>query len=324
MLILYIIVKKSQNILPHPHDRYIRRMMTHPEVARAFLTHYLPVDIRDRMDMQSISLQKETFVDKKLRQQIVDLLFRVDIENDPGYVYVLMEHQSTPDRLLPMRMKQYKMNILDHHIRTFPDMKTLPFIYPLILYTGESPYRYSTCFFNLFGSEKENARTYWSQPFQLVDLNTLDDEELRHVRCFGQMALIAKYARRPEALDILRITLQDLNHLEIKDKKDYLTVMIEYAFQVINFPHEELANVILRTCEEKEGEDIMHALGSLASSYIEEGIKKGMQEGREEGVKEGREEGSLQTQQNVIQNMLKQGFDLETIQKITGIDTKML
>ncbi|MGE5340836.1 MAG: hypothetical protein ACM3SY_05065, partial [Candidatus Omnitrophota bacterium] len=52
----------------------------------------------------------------------------------------------------------------------------------------------------------------------------------------------------------------------------------------------------------------------------EEGIEIGREEGIEEGKKEGIEKGREKEKNETAQNMLKKGFDIDTIMEITGLD----
>lgn len=53
-----------------------------------------------------------------------------------------------------------------------------------------------------------------------------------------------------------------------------------------------------------------------------EGIEKGKAEGRAEGRAEGIIEATRNTAMNIAKEMLKVGMDIETISKITKLDTK--
>ena len=54
--------------------------------------------------------------------------------------------------------------------------------------------------------------------------------------------------------------------------------------------------------------------------YIEIGKKEGRKEGKIEGKKEGKIEGKLEEKIKIVTNMLKEKFNVEMIQKITGVD----
>ncbi|MCL0107392.1 hypothetical protein M1N70_00070 [Peptococcaceae bacterium] len=52
---------------------------------------------------------------------------------------------------------------------------------------------------------------------------------------------------------------------------------------------------------------------------IQEGRQIGIQEGIQEGIQQGIQEGIQQARQLVINNMLKKGYTLDEIQKVTGM-----
>ena len=58
---------------------------------------------------------------------------------------------------------------------------------------------------------------------------------------------------------------------------------------------------------------------STAKELIEKGRQEGWQEGWQKGIQEGRLEGRLEERQLIINNMLKEGYTLDEIQKITGV-----
>ena len=60
------------------HDRVFRSLMGKPKVAQEFFNSYLPVRIKDQVDIDSIKLQKESYIDDKLKMQITDLLYAAD------------------------------------------------------------------------------------------------------------------------------------------------------------------------------------------------------------------------------------------------------
>jgi predicted transposase/invertase (TIGR01784 family) len=99
------------------HDRYIRSILSHASVAREFFEKHLPPDVIKIIDFSTLEPQKDSFINDKLRLKVADLLFSVNFNGDPGYIYLLLEHASKPDRLLPYRMLQYTMSIMDQHLK---------------------------------------------------------------------------------------------------------------------------------------------------------------------------------------------------------------
>src|SRR5260221_6445814 len=119
-----------------PHDHYTRSILSKPLVAQELFEHHLPEWIKKKIDFSTLALQKESFINDNLKLQIADLLYSANFDGKKGYVYLLLEHASTPDKLLPFRMLKYILAVMDHHLKQNGD-KVLPLVYPMILYTGD-------------------------------------------------------------------------------------------------------------------------------------------------------------------------------------------
>lgn len=78
--------------LNNPHDRFIRNLMSRPEVVREFFSHNLPDHLKERVDFDSIIPQKDSFVSDRLQTQVADMLYEVKIDGEIGYFYTLVEH----------------------------------------------------------------------------------------------------------------------------------------------------------------------------------------------------------------------------------------
>ena len=129
--------------LAKPHDALFRSMMQDPQVARDFFEAALPEDIKKGVDLSTLALQKDTFVSDDLNEQLADLVFQVKIEEEIGYFQILVEQQSTPRWDMPLRLMKYMLAIQEHHIKHHKT-KTLPFVFPILLYSGDKKYSY-TC-----------------------------------------------------------------------------------------------------------------------------------------------------------------------------------
>ena len=93
------------------HDSFIKQMMSDPKVAREFFGVFLPAYIREEVRLNTLEPQKESFVDKTLGSNYVDLLFKVNFGDEEGYIYLLMEQQSQPDWIMALRLHKYMLQI---------------------------------------------------------------------------------------------------------------------------------------------------------------------------------------------------------------------
>ena len=153
---------KRKNI-PNPHDRFVQKIFSRPEEAKAFFKSYLPEAILDIIQLETLEKLSSYYVDESLSEFRSDILFSVDtIMRNGAYIYLLFEHQSTVDSLMPFRVLQYEVNIwhdwLTKQKADGSNPTTLPAIFPLILYHGKTKWDVSLEFVNLMNlSQTEKA-----------------------------------------------------------------------------------------------------------------------------------------------------------------------
>src|SRR5690606_8930501 len=92
-----------------PHDALFKYVFSQPEHAASELRAVFPPALAARLDWASLTLQPSSFVDERLKGRQADLLFSVECDGQPAYVYVLLEHQSTSDPIMAFRMLRYVM-----------------------------------------------------------------------------------------------------------------------------------------------------------------------------------------------------------------------
>jgi predicted transposase/invertase (TIGR01784 family) len=286
-----------------PHDRFIRSLMTNPRVIREFFDHHLPDKIKEILDFSSIEPQKESFVEDSLRLQIADLLYAVRFNGNPGFLYVLLEHASTPQEMLPFRMLKYMTKIMDSHLQK-TGSKQLPLIYPCIIYTGEKPYKYSMDFFDLFREQKDLAKEMMTSPYHLIDLTQVSDEVLRQYQFFGAMALLAKHIHDPDILPFFKSFLDILRKLESQNEVSYIYTIISY---------------VVEAGEVSDKAEFLQTIKRL-ESVSEEKIMTIAEQFRQEG----KIEGKIETSHAIAFNLMKLGIHLEQISKATSISVTEL
>lgn len=146
------------------HDGLFKLFLREPDTARDFLAVHLPADIRAQVRLDTLKLEPGSFVDQKLRELHSDVLYSVETaEGHAGYIYCLVEHQSTADRMMAWRMMRYSMAVMDAHLKKGND--TLPVVVPLLFYQGTvRPYPYSTDWMDCFDAPAL-AREVYSRPW---------------------------------------------------------------------------------------------------------------------------------------------------------------
>ena len=122
------------------HDALIRKAFENPIVAKEFFEMHLPKEIKAMFYSHTLKMEKESFVEANLQHSISDILFSAKFKDETGYLWILLEHQSTPDHFMAFRLFKYMTDIAARHLTLNPKSKHLPFVYPLVFYNGTKKY----------------------------------------------------------------------------------------------------------------------------------------------------------------------------------------
>ena len=98
------------------HDQLFRKSLENPIVAYELLQAHLPQEVLEIIDTSTLKLEKESFIEPDLSASIADVLFSVKFNDTDGYIYLLLEHQSTPEHFMAFRLFKYMINICDRHL----------------------------------------------------------------------------------------------------------------------------------------------------------------------------------------------------------------
>lgn len=107
---------KKKNSTHVPHDATFRQFLTQPDIARDFMELHLPPELRVRCDLSTLKLESGSFVEDDLRQYFSDVLYSLKTTAGDGYIHVLIEHQSVPDKHMAFRLMRYAVAAMQRHL----------------------------------------------------------------------------------------------------------------------------------------------------------------------------------------------------------------
>lgn len=294
----------TNNVSSIPHDAAFKGFMTKQSNARDFFELHLPEQIKRLCDFDTLTLINSAFIDSKLRTRFSDVLYSVQTKMGDSYIYLLVEHQSTPDKLMGWRLMHYAFMAMNQHLQQ--GHKTLPLVVPILFYHGEtSPYPYEEVWTQCL-PHAEVAHALYSSPFPLVDITVVEDTEIVSHRKIAVMELAMKHKKlRNDHQKVTEHFVQILNS-HYNDKNDVITIL-NYLFIIMDSPYyTSIVETLIDQAENHRG----------AIMNIAQRLKN---EGKIEGRVEGKEEGREETLQQIALKSLQLGFSADVISEITGL-----
>jgi len=71
-----------------PHDVYFKKMMGKVKIARDYIRHNLPVEITSWMDLSTLEVDTEGYVDDQLKTHFSDVVATVQLtDGQPADIY---------------------------------------------------------------------------------------------------------------------------------------------------------------------------------------------------------------------------------------------
>ncbi|OJT21330.1 hypothetical protein BO221_26255 [Archangium sp. Cb G35] len=234
-------------------------------------------------------------VDPELRETESDLLFTARLHmGQPLLLYVLLEHQSSVDSWMALRMLRYVVRQVERWRQEHPESTRLPVIIPLVMYHGPdgawtAPRRVEDLF-DLPGGEegRERWRVLVPRFEYLLDDLTAEREVGLRARSGPPLArlawLVLRYGRTgelarklPDWVALFAQVYEDTGGAE------HLVVIIRYLLWVEKDAavHTAARRVLHSVLDEQRAEELM---GSWAEEMIERGVQKGLAKGLQQGL----------------------------------------
>lgn len=304
-----------------PHDQFFKKALENPVIAREFFTTHLPAQIREIVDLAHLKIEKESFIDDSLRKSFLDVLFTTSFAGKAGYLWLLVEHQSSNDHFMSFRLLRYMTNIWQRYLEEHKEARTLPLIYPLIIYNGKAKYTAPLSIWQLFTNE-ELARFCLSQ-FQLINLNEIPDGEFKKNIWSGILEYFMKHIFERNFLEVLENGKEMLVKAHIQDQNEalaYLKLILCYNAKKVNEENLSSLRALINEITTERDEEIM---ASLAEVWEREGMEKGIQQGMQQGRKEAEEKARLEKLQ-IAKKLLARGDSLADVTELTGLSNPEL
>ena len=123
----------------HPHDALVRAVFSDVAETASFLRAHLTQEVSQALNWPTLRQLEGSFVDEDLRGSETDLLYEVaHVSGETSvWLYLLIEHQSRPDRWMRFRLLKYCCRIWEVDLTAKPTPSTLRPIVPLVFYQGE-------------------------------------------------------------------------------------------------------------------------------------------------------------------------------------------
>lgn len=286
------------------HDKIFRNVLSRKNEVAKFLNQFL--NLQERIQEEDIIAYPTDFVTKRYETRQSDIIYK--LKDKP--VYFLIEHQSTIDKEMALRIWEYVGEIIrKEKMRTNLLKKDViyPIVIPIVIYTGSQKWTAKTN----FAQKQYQSRLYKKYQidleYNLISVHDYTFEELLEKRTLlGSILLMEKCKSKRELEMYAKKIIETIEDCEAKKEQ----VEVIYA-TLLPYIDKEIANKILQKLKEREVIS-MSPLTKMILDLEIKGEKRGIAQGRLEVIKE------------TVKNMLQLGETEDKIVKYIGISKEEL
>ncbi len=269
----------------NPHDSFFKRLFGHLPTMEDFVRQYLQAELVSALDMTTLTLEKESFIDPKLRGHFSDMLFRVRLVTGADvYIFLLLEHKSAPDIWVAFQLLRYLVRLWE--TRFDQGCEKLPLVVPIVFYHGKDRWTISPRFSALIETAGLSGLSKQVPDFEylLRDISLRGSEEIKGGPRLKTGLSLMRYIFSDDLGQRLPAIFRNLREMKWADVLEYLQTLLAYLARAgKKIRKEEVEEAMLELIPKEE----LGTEAPFAQSWIQEGIEKGIEKGREEGLQIG-------------------------------------
>ncbi|MEM6262543.1 MAG: Rpn family recombination-promoting nuclease/putative transposase [Bacteroidota bacterium] len=215
----------------NPHDTYIREQLSDPELARTFFSKFLNETLVAVLDLETLTLMRDSYVDEELQVSFSDLVYRCGTrESKEVEICLLIEHKSYVPVRPRIQLIQYMLNAWKAQVKAEDlgkkrSVQLRPVI-PILLYHGQEKWKDQPFPGYFHGIPRVGVDKYIPEFFyELIDLNTYSAEEVAEME-LGMLELTVtalKFSHSMEQLldklERLAVVMEIHGNLETEDQR---------------------------------------------------------------------------------------------------------
>jgi predicted transposase/invertase (TIGR01784 family) len=288
----------------NPHDRFIRKMLSVLEDAKALFKATFSKEVYSLLKMNAIDYAKDSLLDENLKEYFSDILFSVPLKTGGNIAsYILFEHKSFKDNKIYSQLLIYLGQLYQNHFENYGKYEV---IIPYVFYHEKKAWDLCPSFGGEFKLAEENEYLRKFIPdfsIEMVQLNSGEGELLTESSILNLQLRILQNIRLSKS-KFMRYFEQSLLELSRVSNPSKRVAVLKTILEYILSARKDAREFKDKKFFEKIEEDYMNALEELQL----EGMLKGKLEGKLEDAR----------------LMKAEGIDISVILRVTGLSEAQL
>ena len=303
-------------------DNIFRKLFSDKDLFKMFLDDFIEGDWIEELTKDNIEVLTTKYIDLIGDNRENDIVYKIKLDDEEVFVFIMLEHQSKTDFLMPFRLLEYMTKLWRVYIdENAKESKNKPFklppIFPIVFYDGTGSWTAEIEFKNkvkYYDSFKNHIPNFSYKPLILKDITI---EELIEKGDAISLVLAMDKIKTVEDLKIIKQLKQEywealkdsLKHSNILEN---VALAIKHLLLKVNVPEEEIEEVLKVF---KEGK--VRAMFQMIEDYD---VQKVRSEEREKGIETGKKERDIE----IAHRLLRLDVEIDKIVEATQLDREKI
>lgn len=298
--------------IKNPHDKFFRSVFSEKKVALGYLLEFLPSEITDELDLDTLEQENNSYIDKNLDEHFSDIVYRCNFKRQENttqnqneiWLSFLFEHKSYPVYFVFLQLLQYVVNIWSQLLK---QNKPLKIIIPIVVYHGKKEWEMRKIEDFFYVPNKHFRKFLPIFDYILTDLSVTSDDRIKQIRQNAKLfnALMAlKHSRDLKfILENLALILANAEeYLENKEGQNFFHTIIVY----------------LTTTTSPNKKDFLKSVNQLKPK-LKKNVMTLYEQLIQEGRQQGKAEGKVETLHQATTRLIQKGADDAFIMEILDV-----
>lgn len=279
------------------HDSGYKKLFSNHEFVRQLLTGFVNEEWINSIEYNTLERIDKSFISDEFSERESDLIYKVKFKGQDIYIFLLLEFQSTVDRFMSLRMLRYITELYEDLVKN-QKLKTLPAVFPVMLYNGEKRWTAPEELSNLIENSVPEKYIPRFRYYKIAE-NEFKKDFLKSIKNVVGALFYTENCSGEELQQEIDIIVELLK----TEKPDEISLFIKW----FKYMFQERKELI----EEVKGIEEVNTM-------LRTSLKKYSKKIAKEAEIEGYQKGKLET----ARNLLKEKMTVKKISEITGLPVK--
>lgn len=291
------------------HDSGYKRLFSNKTIFRQFIETCIHEDWVQDLDFAACKKLDKSFISENYQETESDIIYEVKFWGQKSYLIILIEFQSTVARFMALRVLNYITNFYMDYLESNSKIKTLPPIFPIVLYNGDRKWTAPVNLSELIKPNDLLGKYALDFKYCKVAINEYSQEQLLKIKNIISTLFLAEINYDMEALEHELVEL-----FQMEPDKQAVSLFLNWFKQLAihgridKNDYSSLEKVYTTT---QEVSMLLTSLRQERQTIYQNGVTQGISQGFNQGINQGIAK--------TAKRMLDENVDISLITKVTQL-----